>query len=55
MRYLATLQAAISAHPGTTATEANNWLTTLKSTDLSSVDLDEIRDQMIDYILLLDA
>jgi len=53
LKYLATLQAAIIAHPGTTATTANSWLTTLKSTDLSTLDMDEVREQMIDYILAL--
>lgn len=53
VRYLATLQAAITAHPGSNATTANNWLTTLKSTDLTTVDLDAVRSQMIDYILAI--
>ncbi|MFA6769093.1 MAG: hypothetical protein WCR86_11810, partial [Parabacteroides sp.] len=53
LKYLAALQAAITAHPGTTATTANNWLTSLKTTDLSTVDLDDVRGQMIDYILAI--
>jgi len=53
MKYLATLQAAITANPGTTATEADNWLASLKTTDLSTVNLDEIRSKMTDYILTL--
>jgi hypothetical protein len=51
MRYLATLQHRINTNPCPASVEANNWLTTLKATDLSSVDLDEIRQTMIDYIL----
>ncbi len=53
LKYLAALQAAIVAHPGSTATTANNWLTSLKTTDLSTVDLDDVRGQMIDYILAI--
>jgi hypothetical protein len=53
MRYLATLQAAIIANPGAIATSATNWLTTLKTTDLTTVDLDTIRAQMVTYILQL--
>ena len=53
LRYLAALQAAIAANPGTTATTATTWLNTLKTTDLNTVDLDEVREQMIDYIIAL--
>lgn len=53
IKYLDALQAAITAHPGSTATTASNWLTTLKSTDLTTVNLDEVREQMITYILAL--
>ncbi len=53
IKYLDALQAAISAHPGTTATAAANWLNSLKTADLSLIDLDGIRDQMINYILIL--
>ncbi|MEN6293150.1 MAG: hypothetical protein ABFD07_14205 [Methanobacterium sp.] len=54
LRYLAALQAAITAHPGTAATTANNWLTSLKTTDLSTLDLDlDVREQMIDHILAI--
>jgi len=53
LKYLTALQAAIIAYPGSTATAANNWLTSLKTTDLDTVDLDVIRGQMIDYILAI--
>lgn len=57
MRYLATLQAAIvDAQNRDVATiDIETWLATLKTTDLSTVDLDEIRSQMIDYILELQS
>jgi len=54
-RYMATLQDAVAtaktAYINTTTID--NWLNALLLTDLSTVDLDDVRGQMIDYILLL--
>jgi len=54
-RYLATLQDAVAtaktAHINTTTID--DWLNALLLTDLSTVDLDDVRGQMIDYIILL--
>jgi hypothetical protein len=59
MRYLAALQdeiaAAKSRGGNATATEAENYLAQLKSSDLKDKDLDAVRSQMIDYILKLSS
>jgi hypothetical protein len=59
MRYLAALQNEIAAAKGrgrnATATEAENYLAQLKSSDLKDKNLDAVRSQMIDYILKLSA
>lgn len=56
MRYLATLQRALMVNPSdTTAIEAQDYLNNLKNTSLSDSDLDTIRSQIIDYILLLES
>ncbi|MEN6552288.1 MAG: hypothetical protein ABFC34_05300 [Methanobacterium sp.] len=55
MRYLATLKAAISEANarGVMTTDIDSWLATVKTTDLTNANLDDIRSQMIDYILQL--
>jgi hypothetical protein len=59
MRYLAALQNQIATAKGRgkngTATEAENYLARLKSSDLKNENLDSVRSQMIDYILNLSA
>ncbi|MDD2954483.1 MAG: DUF2341 domain-containing protein, partial [Parabacteroides sp.] len=60
MRYLTTLQNAITvaknSNPdNTTATEAENYLTNLKSSDLVNQDLSAVRSRMTDYILALQS
>ena len=56
LRYLATLQQAIRQSPNTpAAVRAATFLAELKEADLSARDLDEIRSQMIDLILALNA
>jgi len=59
MRYLAALQneiaAAKSRGENTTVTEAENYLAQLKSCNLEDQDLDAIRSQMIDHILMLSS
>ena len=56
LRYLATLQQAIRQSPNTPAAiRAATFLAELKEADLSARDLDEIRSQMIDLILALNA
>ncbi len=55
MRYLATLLDVIATatlHSISTSS-IETWLDTLKTTDLSTVDLDSIRGQMISYIIQL--
>ena len=54
LRFLATLQDAIDQDPtNTTSIEAQNYLDTLKTEDLTYQDLDIIRTQMIDYIITI--
>jgi hypothetical protein len=55
MRYLTALQNAISSAKtqGKNTSAAENYLTQLKSSDLTNQDLDAIRSQMIQYILSL--
>ena len=56
LRYLATLQQAIRQAPNTPAAiRAATFLAELKKADLDTRDLDEIRSQMIDLILALNA
>lgn len=59
MRYLAALQdeiaAAKSRGESVTSIEAENYLAQLKSSDLKEQDLDAVRSQMIDYILILSS
>lgn len=53
-RYLATLNAAIAAAPpGAAKTAAQSYLAALKTTDLTTVDLDDVRNTMMDHILAL--
>ena len=55
IRYLTTLQNTIQTakSQGKNTSAAENWLSTLKSSNLSNQDLDVIRAQMINYILSL--
>ena len=55
LRYLATLNAALqkAAADSPAAMQATQFLTELKKADLSKLDLDDVRRQMIDYILKL--
>jgi hypothetical protein len=55
MRYLTALQNAISSAKiqGKNTSEAENYITQLKSSDLTNQDLDAIRSQMIRHILSL--
>ncbi|MBO4620559.1 MAG: hypothetical protein J5654_10675 [Victivallales bacterium] len=56
LRYLATLQQAIRQAPNTPAAiQAAAFLADLKTADLATRDLDEIRSEMIDFILALHA
>lgn len=57
MRYLTTLQNVImeANNRGVVTTDIDSWITTLKTADLTNVDFDEIRSQMIDYILQLQS
>ena len=55
LRYLATLNAALrkAATDSPAAMQATQFLTELKKSDLSKLDLDNVRKQMIDHILKL--
>lgn len=56
LRYLTTLQDAIRQSPATpSAVQAAAFLADLKTADLATRDLDEIRSEMIDFILALNA
>ena len=55
VRYLTTLQntIALAKSQGKNTSEAENYLTNLKDSSLSSMDLDAVRGQMINYTLSL--
>ncbi len=55
IKYLTALQNSIvdAKTRGVATKDIDLWLSTLKSTDLANVNLDEIRSQIIDYILQL--
>jgi hypothetical protein len=55
IRYLVTLQAAVAEAKSRSVdtTTIDNWLTTLKTTDLTTLNMDTVRSQMVTYILQL--